>query len=228
MKGERSLDVNLHAGPQMYEYVAIADRIANEVSGPVLDWGCGFGQITHLLKERGMNAQAFDYREGVSPQKLALTRYPDVIAHVSGDPVALPFESDSFDAVLSCGVLEHVHRPEESLVELYRVLRPGGRLYIYKLPNRFSYLEAVARMIGLYYHGKLPNDRVYTRRSVRILLERHGFQVEAVRRTNLLPLTIPLPLKRGDRAVWNLNVALGRLPVLPVLATNLELDAIAR
>ena len=225
----RDLDVNIRSGPQMLEYVAIAERMAREVSGEVLDWGCGFGQLTHLLQERGVAATAFDYREGEPHQTVALERYPDIVAHVSGDPVRLPFGDASFDAVLSCGVLEHVQDPGGSLDELHRVLRPGGRMYVYKLPNRFSYLEAIARAAGLYYHGKLEHDRVYTATSARSLLESHGFQVEAVRLTNLLPLTLThSALRRLDALIWGLNVALGKVPLLRALATNVELDAVAR
>jgi ubiquinone/menaquinone biosynthesis C-methylase UbiE len=225
---KRQLDVNIRAGAQMHEYVAIADRIASETEGRVLDWGCGFGQLTQLLRERGLSTEAFDYRPGAAPGTEELERFPGVIAHVSGDPVALPFETGSFDAVLSCGVLEHVERPEESLAELRRVLRQGCRFYVYKLPNRFSYLEAVARLAGLYYHGSLPHDRVYTARSARALLEHGGFEVRSVRLANLLPLSISHPsLQRLSGALWTANVALGRVPGLRLLATNIEVDAVA-
>ncbi|MGA7615750.1 MAG: class I SAM-dependent methyltransferase [Thermoanaerobaculia bacterium] len=39
-------------------------------------------------------------------------------------------ESDRFDAVLCTQVLEHLELPAESLVEIHRVLRPGGKLYL--------------------------------------------------------------------------------------------------
>lgn len=226
---QRDIDVNLHSGPQMLEYSTIADRIAAETRGPLLDWGCGFGQVSKLLRERGVHTESFDYREGAQTGTLPLERYPEIVAHVSGDPIKLPFETSVFAAVLSCGVLEHVERPEDSLAELRRVLRPGGRLYVCKLPNRFSYLEAMARVSGLYYHGKLPHDRVYTPRSARALLERGGFEVTDVRLTNMLPLTLTTPaLQVMSARIWEANVALGRLPGLRAFATNVELDAIAR
>jgi 2-polyprenyl-3-methyl-5-hydroxy-6-metoxy-1,4-benzoquinol methylase len=225
----RELDVNLRSGPQMREYVALADRIAGMAPGRVLDWGCGHGQISHLLHERGVNGTAYDYREGCAPDVVRLEHFPDIEAHVGGDAVLLPFESDSFDTVLSCGVLEHVQQPGQSLRELRRVLRPGGCLLVYKLPNRFSYLEAIARRAGMYYHGALPNDRVYDRRSATDLLSANGFRVDEFRRTNMLPLTIEHPLAwRLSGAIWGLNRALARIPGISLVATNLELDATAR
>jgi 2-polyprenyl-3-methyl-5-hydroxy-6-metoxy-1,4-benzoquinol methylase len=61
----RQVDVNLRSGPQMREYVAIADRVAGERPGRVLDWGCGHGQISHLLRQRGVDVVAsITSREG--------------------------------------------------------------------------------------------------------------------------------------------------------------------
>jgi ubiquinone/menaquinone biosynthesis C-methylase UbiE len=224
----RRVDVNLRSGPQMREYLAIADRVALAKPGRVLDWGCGHGQITKLLRDRDVDVVAFDYVAGSEPRMMALEHFPEIEAHVSGDPVALPFEDGSFDTVLSCGVLEHVERPGDSLDELHRVLRAGGRLLVYKLPNRLSYLEAIARKAGMYYHGSLPNDRVYDERSATALVSAHGFRVDDFRRTNMLPLTVEHPLAwRLSGQIWRANRALARVPGLAFLATNLELDLTA-
>ena len=224
----RGMDVNLRSGPQMCEYRDIADRLAAEHCEPVLDWGCGWGQVTHLLRERGVDVVAFDYLEGVEPGLVPLERFPDIAAHVSADPVNLPFSDGQFGAVLSCGVLEHVHDPAASLRELRRVVRPGGRLFIYKLPNRFSYLERLAKALGLYYHGKLADDRVYDRRRISALVPAHGFRIDAIRRTNMIPLTVEHPwASRHAAGIWRANRRLSRVPLLNLAATNLEVDATA-
>ena len=228
MSRARPMDINIRSGPQMREYEAIVERIASEQPGLVLDWGCGHGQISQMLRERGVAVESFDYREGSETTVLRLEHFPDITAHVSGDPVRLPFADGHFDMVLSCGVLEHVQRPDASLAELHRVLRRDGRLLIYKLPNRLSYLERIARRAGLYYHGAYPYDRVYDRRSAVSLVNGQGFRVDGFRRTNMLPLTVTHPLAwRLSDQIWRLNRALGHLPGVSLLATNLELDATA-
>src|SRR3954468_20047922 len=117
----RTYDVNIRSAPQMREYELIADRLADDRPGRVLDWGCGAGQVTALLRARGLDVTAYDYRADVpEPTVRALEHYPEVEAHLSSEPVRLPFETGSFDAVLSCGVLEHVHDPDASLEELKR------------------------------------------------------------------------------------------------------------
>ena len=153
--------------------------------------------------------------------------FPEVEALTTREPVKLPFPDASFDAVLSLGVLEHVPDPEGSIEEIHRVLLPGGRFYVYKLPNRFSYLERIAKLSGLSYHGEREHDTLWTVRSAGEALERHGFQVERARRANMLPLTLPgRAAEQLAPLIWRLNVALSRIPGLNALATNVE--AIAR
>jgi 2-polyprenyl-3-methyl-5-hydroxy-6-metoxy-1,4-benzoquinol methylase len=229
LRERRGFDVNLRSGPQMREYIALADRVAADRPGRVLDWGCGWGQVTILLRERGLDVESFDYRPDVDGVEVVpLERYPEQPVTLSSEPVALPYETGEFDAVLSCGVLEHVQDPGASLDELRRVLKPGGRLYVIKLPNRTSYLEWIARRMGLYYHGELEHDTIYTPAWTRELIASHGFRVEDVRLANMLPLTIDHPLvRRFSGAIWWLNKALARIPGLRRLATNVEADASA-
>jgi ubiquinone/menaquinone biosynthesis C-methylase UbiE len=219
-------DRNLRSVAQGYQYDAIADRIAGLHPQRVLDWGCGWGQITHRLRQRGVTCEAFDYWPEAPDGVDGLERYPDILVHHSADPVRLPFEDGRFDLALSCGVLEHVANPDGSLDELHRVTAPGGSLLIYNLPNRFSYLERVAEHVGCYYHGKLEHDRVYTARTAREIVSEHGFRVEDVRRRNLLPLSVPnRVLNRYARQVWTLNDKLAKVPMLPLIATTVEVDA---
>ena len=219
----RGYDVNLRSGPQMREYQAIAQRIRADASSRILDWGCGYGQVSDLLWRAGLDVTAFDYRPNDEEGVHALERYPHLRAHISHDPRRLPFADRTFDAVLSCGVLEHVEDPDASLDEISRVLVPGGTFYVYKLPNRASYLEAVARRAGLYYHGAYEHDRLYDERSAHEVLSRHGFAVQEMRRMNMLPLTLTGRVaNRAASAIWAANRALSRVPGLNRFATNVE------
>jgi hypothetical protein len=104
---------------------------------------------------------------------------------------------------------------------------PRGTFFIFKLPNRWSYTERLSRALGTYYHGKHSNDRVYTPRSATALLERHGFNVEDVRRANMLPLNISghLLRNRGTNVIWGLNRFLSAIPVVNTIATNVDVVA---
>jgi SAM-dependent methyltransferase len=224
---DRGVDVHLRSGLQAREYAAAVERIVADRPRALLDWGCGFGQLSHMLKARGIAVTSIEWAPDVAEGEVRrLARYPDVEATHTREPVRLPYDDASFDAVLSMGVLEHVQDPEGSLDELHRVLAPGGRLYVYKLPNRFSYLEKVARRAGLYHHGQFEHDRLYTAASARALVEAHGYRVETVRLANMLPLGLTSDAaQRAARWLWRLNRALSRVPGLRRLATNVELIA---
>ena len=221
----RGFEAHLHTEAQTREYRAIVDAIAAGRPARVLDWGCGYGQISDMLRRRGFDVASFEYRgPGAPDAEVPLGHYPQITAYVSSDPVALPYPDGSFDAVLSCGVLEHTGNQETNLDEVARVLRPGGRFYVYKLPNRFSYLEWIARRMGLHYHGSEPGDMLFTVAQTRDLFTRHGYDVEAIRRANMLPLTVGA-VQRFAPLWWSVNRLLARVPGLNLLATNIELIA---
>lgn len=55
---------------------------------------------------------------------------PDAAPHVYGDAHLLPFSSSSVDCVLCCEVLEHIKDPRQGCNEIWRVLKPGGVVFI--------------------------------------------------------------------------------------------------
>lgn len=223
-------DINLRSAPQMAEYEAAASRIALASHDHVLDWGCGYGQLTQMLRDRGVKVTSIDWDpEANGVVTRPLPAYPDMEMLATSDPVLLPFDDGSFDAVLSMGVLEHVQDPGASLDELARVLTPGGLVYCHKLPNRRSYLERIAKRIGAYHHGQLEHDTLYTLPSAREIFERHGFDVLEARLTNMLPLTLPgRTATAAAPAIWRANRALSRVPGLNVVATNVDVIARSR
>ncbi len=90
----------------------------------ILDAGCGFGEWVTYLRGAGYDAKGCDY----SPELVRRLRetYPD-IEWTQADIRALPYDSASFDAIISWGVIEHDEAgPAAALEEFRRVLRPGG------------------------------------------------------------------------------------------------------
>ncbi len=97
----------------------------------ILDYGCGYGRTMHLLYEHG-----YHNLEGVdsAPGMLARARQscPDLTFTQIGS-LPLPHSDASFDAALLFAVLTCIpgDATQQALVrELFRVLKPGGLLYI--------------------------------------------------------------------------------------------------
>ena len=90
----------------------------------VLDAGCGSGAWVILLRNLGYAAEGLDYSAELV--RRLRQEYPD-IAWGSGDIRAMPYENDTFDGVISWGVIEHDEAgPQAALKEFFRVTRPGG------------------------------------------------------------------------------------------------------
>lgn len=210
---------NIASPMGLAQYQAIAAEVSAWVrGGRVLDWGAGWGQTSLLLRAHGSRAVAYDVED--KGAAAGLLRDAEVPYVVTSGP-SLPFADGVFDAVLNCGVLEHVENERAALAELRRVLRPGGRLFTYHLPNRHAYTEWLGRRLGGFYH-----DRTYTRREASLLFERAGFRVEACRAFHLLPRNVwgrlstclPVPAWVGT-AYDRLDTAAARVPGIRRLAT---------
>jgi ubiquinone/menaquinone biosynthesis C-methylase UbiE len=101
----------------------------------VLDVGCGTGEVTLLAKTRAKEVKV--YGIDPAPEMIAVARSKaarkklDIDFRV-GVIEALPFADSSIDVVTSSLMMHHL--PEElkvrGLAEIYRVLKPGGRLLI--------------------------------------------------------------------------------------------------
>ena len=219
----------------IWSYIRIADDIARQVSPcQVLDWGCGLGQMTFLLRRRGFQVTPFDIGEEGKTTLPDIPLCRDLPVVYSTHPTALPFPAETFDAVLSCGVLEHVDECSQpgneilSLREIARILRPGGQLLIYQLPQRHAWQEAVIRRLHLGY----AHPRRYTAPEVTRMLEDAGYSVQRIRRANLVPrnLTgIPEKLRiaysRLSNALISLDGILCTIAGLNQLAGVLEITA---
>ncbi|KDN52213.1 S-adenosyl-L-methionine-dependent methyltransferase [Tilletiaria anomala UBC 951] len=118
--------------------------------GPLklLDVGCGGGIATIEMAAAGFNVTGLD-ASAISvkaAEKMAKERSLS-IQYVHGSAYSLPYHDDSFDAVLSSDVLEHLHDVRQALKEVTRVLRPGG-VFVFDTINRsvFSWVVIIRLM----------------------------------------------------------------------------------
>lgn len=166
-------------------YRIVRDQVAP--GARVLDWGTGNGHFSYFLQRAGMRAAGYSLLPGEFRSWLPDPASYDFRRGGEADPVGLPYEDGSFDAVASVGVLEHVRETggdeTASLGEIARVLRPDGVFVCYHFPNRWSVIDAAARRVpGLHHH-----DFRYTRRDIAALTRGAGLTLVASRRYGILP-----------------------------------------
>ena len=96
----------------------------------VLDVGCGTGFATEGLLERTEAVHGLDQSVHQLEQAWAKLGKHDPVSFYLGDAERLPFQDGAFDVVWSSGSIEYWPEPVETLRELRRVGRPGGRVLV--------------------------------------------------------------------------------------------------
>lgn len=150
--------------------------------GKFLDVGCGAGEVFWAATESGWDA------EGIDPSREFIEMGRERLG-VEGRVTDLEdagFADNSFDAVVMTGIIEHLYDPASTLSHAWRVLRPGGILYL-DAPNE----DGLYMSIGNLYMRLRGKDWVvvmaptfppyhvqgFNRQSLSTLLDRVGFEL---------------------------------------------------
>jgi 2-polyprenyl-3-methyl-5-hydroxy-6-metoxy-1,4-benzoquinol methylase len=180
-----------------------ADRMG---SGRLLDVGCGDGQALEFLAALGWQVSGVE----VDPNAASFARGRGLDVR-QGTLDQAGFADDSFDAVTSSHVIEHVHDCRAFLADSRKVLKPGGTL-VAVTPNARGYTHQL--------HGRdwlaLDPPRhlvLFTRDSLKALAEAAGFRdvrVMLTSRAVALAHIASSEIHRQGRYEW------GRWPGLPL------------
>lgn len=156
----------------------------------ILDAGCGTGGTLDALRQSGhLHTQGFDYNESA----IYFCHQRGLFNVRHGSITDIPFPSAEFDLVLCNDVLCDAGTTNEAraLCELYRVLKPGGRLFL-NLPA-YAFLRSE--------HDRATDvDRRYTMRSLRHKVEAAGFRVQHLSHWNavVFPIVLAVRLRRRN------------------------------
>lgn len=161
--------------------------------GKVLDIAAGSGRFLEHFREAGFDCYATEF----SPSMCRYLEEKGFTAYEGGlNPVGAP--NDAFDVVVFTEIIEHTNKPLDALRTIFKLLRPGGAVYI-TTPN-FSSLER--RIIGpswgmlmwpehITYWSPVTLDRA---------LRDVGFVKSSLATANISPYRIVQALKRGPLA----------------------------
>ena len=134
----------------------LEDFLETKIVGKnILDIGCGNGQIAQHFLQKDNQVSAVDITD-------QLAAHCDNIDFSLVTCEKLPFESDTFDIVLSHHVIEHVEDQDKHLSEMIRVVKDSGVIY-FGCPNKSSPFMA----------GHIGNDKVLTLREMHQLFSEY-------------------------------------------------------
>ncbi len=113
-------------------------RLGGEVAGgQVLEIGCGRGMGVDIIFSRfkAASVEAFEF----DPDQLRLAKqrltakYGDKVRLYEASAAQIPAPEGKFEAVFDFGVLHHVPENQQALLEVARVLKPGGRFFFQEI-----------------------------------------------------------------------------------------------
>ena len=162
--------------------------VVDDLSGKsLLDAGCGTGWLTKKAIEKGAKVTSVDISSKLVD--ITLKKNPKTTPVISSI-LDLPFDSNSFDYVISSDVIEHTPDPYEATIELIRVLKPGGKLCI-TVPNRsFWYFSLIfARLFKLRKYQGFENWVRFN--SFRNFLSNNGITILSYKGIHLYPFVVP-------------------------------------
>jgi len=169
---DASLLMRLENWYGMYKLCRAVTTHANVKSGRILDIGCSTGSFLDAMRGRGWKTYGVDI--GTEAARYAREHLGlDVFVGTLHEAC---YPDEFFDVVTLFNVFEHLHQPQATLVEVARVIKPGGLLVI-SVPNP-ACIEA--RIFGRYWAGLDPPRHLYihSRFTIEKALALTGFEME--------------------------------------------------
>jgi SAM-dependent methyltransferase len=137
--------------------------------GKVLDIGCGSGEFLAKMRDLGWETNGVEVSSAAA--KLGNERFGlDIF---TGSLLESSFPDNYFDYIRSNHSLEHIYNPNQTIAEIHRILKPGGKVHI-GVPNINSFN---AKMFGEYwwYLGAPVHTFNYSVKTLTEMLKKHGF-----------------------------------------------------
>lgn len=170
--------------PYIY-HTALVKKFSPDRKTKILDWGSFLGQVTYLLQDEyevnaynPINNEEIEYWQ--NKLKIKTRLFDQGLSRFK-----LEFKPNSFDAVISSGVLEHSFERGvtdiDALKNLNKILKPEGLLYIWNLPTKNALAEKIAIARQKWKHVVR-----YDLDEILVKLNLTGYEIVAIERSELL------------------------------------------
>ena len=166
------------------DYPDVLAELEKEPFYDLLDCGCGTAPMLTLLHEKYPEKHLTGI--DITPKMIeaARAKQMDNVELLVGDCENLPFEDNSFDAVICCQSFHHYPNVQDFFNSVYRVLRPDGRLVLRDMTMNTAAVRWLCNhiempLINLTGHGDV---RIYGREEVNALCKKAGLHMEMFER----------------------------------------------
>ena len=125
-----------------------------------LDLGCGTGEMLKLILQKNEHKDLYGIDLSEEMLAVAKSKLPNRVRLFLGDSESLPFPDNSFDVVYCNDSFHHYPAPQNVLMEVHRVLKPGGTFLIGD-----CWQPSLGRVIMNYYmrHSKEGDVKIYSK-----------------------------------------------------------------
>ena len=144
--GERLESKSNLSKNNLLEHLVRYNLLPGDMSGSVLDIGCGAGHGSNMLSKKYKKVYGVD----ISEEAIEYAKKnwaSDNTEFVVGSAMDIPFPDNSFETVSAFEVFEHLNDWRKFLSEIKRVLMPGGVVYI-STPNKTLYSPGTKKPIN--------------------------------------------------------------------------------
>ena len=180
-------------------YGTLLEKLIQEISAGsiVLEVAAGTGVVSLRLAEKAGHVYALDLSQAMvtEAKKKAGGKNLENIEFLVDDAYELPFESGKFDAVICSNALHNMKDTATPLMEMRRVLKPGGRVFT----PTFCHGQGLKSRIISWIMGLtgFPAYHRFTIEEFTTLIERSGFEII---RKEIIKDAIPMIYLVGAKA----------------------------
>ena len=153
----------------------------------ILELGGGYGYLSCFIKMKQPDIQVTF--TDVSEEAVKKSKQYEEFFNIKLDKKVVtsaeqtPFEDNSFENILFFASFHHVQEPQKALNECYRILNPGGNIYLFMEPSCPPYLSALFRK---YVNRDEVEENFYTASQYKTFAQKAGFNVKSYNYKNFL------------------------------------------